>query len=402
MTSISYSAFPTDYLDINITTTLNYDAEKRTSHSQNVEDYYIFSDNELFFTYYLNDIITFKGGYDYNLEFFQDTNKIYNQQTHAVFFGGEIDLDVMAGIDITTGVRGQINLREASGFTDTKPLYSLSPEIGLVLKPYEFLAIKAHAGHSFKAPDLTTAFRDYFDHTWFYVAPNPDLLPESSWGYSTAIELSPMKNLMFSIGAFRNDLKNLIVYDEDTGLFYNSLPLAIPTNIGKAYTYGATFTTRGNFNIKSLGEIDYSLYLELLRAREVLDYDEKYISKETGEAFNPNLENRPQYSISGSIGWYKKELGTRIKITGYYYGEGYEYEETSDGSGIYIENRTPIQTSMDIRISQEIPLFSVSKNIENVVYFEVKNLLNSVYDSDFDGDTDRRERHFIVGFDLTF
>ncbi len=104
--------------------------------------------------------------------------------------------------------------------------------------------------------------------------------------------------------------------------------------------------------------------------------------------------------MAGSITWYKKEWGTSLKVSGYYFAPAYEYEEIS--TGVYQENRTPAMSSLDLRIGQEVPPFRIFNNLQTTVYFEVKNLLNSVYDSDGDGDTDRPERHFVVGFDMTF
>ena len=338
------------------------------------------------------------------MEYFKESNiKSYNQQNHALFFGGDVDIDSVVDIDITAGVRYQVNLRDASGFSDASPLHSISPEFGIVLKPIDMLAIKGHVGHSFKVPDLIVAFRDYFDHTWFFAGPNPDLKPESSWGYSGAVEVYPLENMAFSAGIFRNDLKNLIAYDMNTGEYYNNLPVHKPINIGKAYTWGVNASANAVFEIPVFGTLDYNFNFEyLLAAKEILSKDEQYISSETGERFNPHLPYRPVYTLSGSISWYKKEWGTTLKVSGYYFAQGYEYEEDNTQSGIYAEKRTPAMSSLDLRIAQEIPPFVVYRNIESIVYFEVKNLLNSVYDDDYDGDTDRPERHFIVGFDMSF
>ncbi|MFI3258440.1 MAG: TonB-dependent receptor, partial [Spirochaetales bacterium] len=402
MGNIDYTWYALDNLDVNLSTGISYDEENRTSHNQRLSDYYIFNDNEAFAAYYLNDIFTLKGGYTLDVQYFQESaDKAYAQQNHAVFFGGDADIDTVIDINVTAGLRYQLNLREASGYTDTDPIHSLSPEFGIVVKPIDMIAVKANVGHSFKVPELVTAFRDYFDHSWFYVGPNPDLQPESSWGYSGAIEVYPLDNMSFSAGIFRNDLENLIDYDYNTGIYYNSLPVYTPVNIGQAYTWGVNASANAAFQIPVFGELRYAFNFEyLIDARQVLDESEQYVDSETGELFNPRLENRPEYSVSGSLAWNKQEWGTSLKVSGYYFAPAYIYEEQSDGS--YTELKTPAMTSLDLRIGQEIPPVSIFEKLKTIVYFEVKNILNSVYDSDGDGDTDRPERQFVIGFTVDF
>ncbi len=273
MGNISYTYYILDNLDLNLSTGISYDEENRTSHNQRLQDYYIFNDNEAFVAYYLNDMFTLKGGYTLDFQYFKESeDKSYNQQNHDFFFGTDIDIDTVIDIDITAGVRYQLNLREASGFTDNDPLHSFSPELGIVIKPHEMVAIKGNVGHSFKVPELITAFRDYFDHTWFYVGANPDLQPESSWGYSGVVEVYPLKNMSFSAGIFRNDLQNLIDYDYNTGIYYNSLPVYLPINIGQAYTWGVNAAANAVFQIPVFGQLSYTFNFEyLIAAKQVLD-----------------------------------------------------------------------------------------------------------------------------------
>jgi len=238
MGNIAYQLYPNASLDISVRSGINYDAAKRVAHSQYLDDYYLFHNDEIMAVYYLNDTVAFKGGYAFELEHFNEKHnrKTYNQQNHALFFGGDIKVREPVDLDVTAGARYQMNMRGATGFSENTILNSLSPQLGVVFKPVTILALKGNIGHSFKAPDLRTAFRDYFDHSWFFLGPNPNLKPESSWGYSAAVEFLPFKQLSFNAGIYRNDLKNLIAHDE-TGDYYKTLPLMTPVNIGRAYTW---------------------------------------------------------------------------------------------------------------------------------------------------------------------
>lgn len=405
MANVNYKLYALDNLDIALTTGVSYDAEERVSHNQSLNDYYVFNNTELLGVYYLNDIFTLKGGYGFDLELFDEVhnNKIYNQQTHALFFGGDADIDTSANvdIDITAGVRYQATVRDVTDFGNSDVLHSVSPEVGVVIKPLDWLGVKLHVGHSFKVPELLTAFRDYFDHTWFYAAPNPDLKPESAWGYSGSLEFYPLEGLTFSVGAFRNDLKNLIAF-ADTDEMYNGVEVQKPINIGKAYTWGINGGTTGMFDAKTAGIFSININFELLWAKEVLPADKQYIDNNTGDRFNPHLANRPAYTVSGSASWYKSEWGTTVRASGFYFGQGYEYEGVTGQDNVYIEKRTEAYTSLDLRVSQEVPPHFIGTKVEGSIYFEVKNLLDSTYDNDDDGDTDRPERQFVLGFDLSF
>ncbi len=408
MGNFKYSLYLLDNLDLSFCTGLTYDYNLEQETIDGVynindidENTYIFNDSYIMATYYLNDRFTLKGGCALNLEILEEaTNNlsyIYNQQSYALFFGGDINIDKnIIDIDITAGVRYEIVTRGGS-----TPLYCLSPELGIIYKPIKYLVFKAHAGRSFSAPDLLLAFGNYYDHYTFWVLSNAELLPETLWSYNARVELYPLKNISFSLGVFRNDIQNLIAYKSIAGETYNDLPVYQAINIDKAYTYGVDIAANGLLKLKNILVFNYNFNFEYLWAYNALEGDNRYIELDTCYYFLPRLENRPEYTLSGSLSCYIVESGTTLKFSGYYFGRGYEY--ISYGKGVYEEKRTEAMSSLDTRITQELPSFEIySKKVETIIFFEVKNLLNAIYDVDGDGDTDRAEREFLIGFDLHF
>ncbi len=409
--SLNYSVYLMENMDINFSSGLSYDyeIEKEYSPENEVnEDAYIFNDNSLRVSYYLNDIFSFNGGYSFDFELLDEKNikKEYNQQSHALFFGGSAVVDNSVDFDITAGIRYQYIKRDGTGVDDKSPLHSYSPEVGIVATPFEWFAVKAHVGRSFSPPSLIAAFGDYYSHQdAFLVASNANLQPESSWGYSGTLEFMPtissdsVKTMKFSLGLFRNDIQNLVAY-EFSGEYLDGLQLMRAKNISKAYTWGVNAGAQASFDVTNFGVLDYTVNFEYLIAREVLPKGAQYIDYSTWTYFNPRLENRPEYTISGSLAWIKEEWGTSAKLSGYYFAPEYTYK--SYGNNIYEEIRTDDMSTLELRIAQEITLESVYAKVRPVLFFEVKNLLNSVYDRDGDGDTDRPERQFVIGFDIEF
>lgn len=102
----------------------------------------------------------------------------------------------------------------------------------------EALRISASAGTSFKAP----TFNDlYFPNTPFTGVGNPNLQPESGRSQEAALHYAT-GNSTASLTAFRNDIRNLIQWEETApGSFFYT-----PRNVGEARIVGwtAAFATR--------------------------------------------------------------------------------------------------------------------------------------------------------------
>ncbi len=409
----NYSVYPLDNLDVNISSGLTYDYKKEIQFKKPTddinEDAYFFNDNRFTFDYYIDDIFSVNGGYSLDLEVLDERNinKKYYQHSHAFFFGAVAEVKDVVDFDATAGIRYQLVGRDGTDVEDTDELlHSFSPELGIVLTPIKYVSIKAHVGHGFKAPSLIESFGDYYNHgDTFWLGSNPDLKPESSWGYSGTVEIFPMDEMSFSVGIFRNDIENLIAYEDNPSSSYQGLPVYKTINIDQAYTWGVNAGTKANFSFPKFGLLEYGFNFEYLWAREVLPESSQLIDSETGERFNPRLANRPEYTLSGSIGWKKKEWGTSLKISGYYFAPGYEYRFdgiNSDGNFLFEETRTEFRSSLDLRIAQEIPPPGIYDKLKTEIYFDVANLLNSIYDRDGDGDTDTPERQWTIGFNMTF
>ncbi|MGL5721396.1 MAG: TonB-dependent receptor plug domain-containing protein, partial [Brevinema sp.] len=418
-TTIAYHAYPSDKVDVRLSSGLTYEAMDRifsTTAGDFDKERFIANNTELLTVYNINDAFTLKGGY--SLDFYRRSqaeevasdNLHYNAVNNALFFGGEYKYNGKVSLSITLGARYQYNYRDSTlgeGIGDlvfkAKDAHSFSPEFGLVLKPVTNLALKAHVGHSFRSPDLEATFRqDRATRNGYAIGGNPNLSHEQAWGYSGTIEYTPVQQFFMSFGIHRMDIFDLIQTRETGETFDNNgtiLPLRRPFNIGQAYTWGISTTLASSVEIPRFGELHMGFNLDYTVAREKRtastgDYQDENGNKIT----DPFLADRPPLSLSGSIGWTIPKILTTITFSGYYFHSLYTYQLVGS---TYQTKRTGNQVTFDIRVAQPFTIHKASET-KGLLFFEAKNLLNATYDKDFDGDTDQAERSFILGLNIDF
>ncbi len=427
--SVVYKIFPLDNLDINISSGVDYwYQDYNVEHipyyidgnpikEKNIyKNSYISSASEIFAAWYINDMFTLKAGYNLDIQY-MDINVIgvsknnYNQIGNALFVGGDADIDTSIDfdIDMTLGVRYQATTSEGTSYDgNINPAHSFSPEFGIVLKPIvEWLVIKANVGHSFNSPTLEQLFAQAEPTLFYgeYYQSNPDLKPESAWSYSGTLEFYPIESLIISAAIFRSDANNLIEYIEDG--IHSGATLRRYKNIGKAVIWGYDIGSSLSIEVGSAGMFGYGFNFEQLWATDTT----QKIKLENGDKIYQRLD-RPEYTISANINWMHPYWGTVIRLSGNYYAPGYTYQPNYDmttGNIIsYKEMRTEnIYTTLNLRLSQDILAF-VKDAPKLIMWFEIKNLLNSQIDSyDYatgssDGDNDQEGINFKLGFDATF
>ncbi|MGL4394589.1 MAG: TonB-dependent receptor plug domain-containing protein [Brevinema sp.] len=419
---VSYSVYPTDQLDITLSSGVNYEENHRIF-SETPGDYdkehYIANATELLLSYQINDNFAVKGGYALDFQRRSQLEELvrdhlhYNAINNSLFFGGDYKYRGVVDVDLTIGARYQHNDRyvtEGAGLgtsvENAKDAHSFSPELSFVLKPVKELALKLHVGHSFKSPDLETAFRkDRYSSSGWFIGGNSDITHEKAWGYSGTIEYTPLSGLFMSFGLNRMDIWDLVQFQytgeeyEYNGEMYG---MKRPTNIGRAYTWGVNATIAGAVDVPYVGTLSSGLTVDYTVAKEKrTSSTANYLDQSGNGIKNPWLADRPPVTITGNITWYQPSWGTSLSFYGYYFHSAYNYELIDSKSNTYKLRRTGNQTTFDLRIAQEIFL-NKAKTSKSVLFFEAKNLLEATFDKDFDGDTDQPERSFVVGWNVQF
>jgi iron complex outermembrane receptor protein len=108
-----------------------------------------------------------------------------------------------------------------------------SGKLGLALKPWKPLTLKANAGNSFRAPNFAEL---YFNQG--LVVGNPDLEPEDAIHYDAGLQFAWSPWVFFEGAYFRSEVRNLIEYLLISGFRYK------PFNVGEARLEGMELTLR--------------------------------------------------------------------------------------------------------------------------------------------------------------
>jgi outer membrane receptor protein involved in Fe transport len=101
----------------------------------------------------------------------------------------------------------------ANGASSTTPIgdrggWEASPRLGLVVRPTSWLALRAAAYRSFRAPTINELYRPFQVGT-IITAPNSALTPESLWGGELGVDAS-VRRLSLRATGFANTLQNPI------------------------------------------------------------------------------------------------------------------------------------------------------------------------------------------------
>ncbi|MEZ4313197.1 MAG: TonB-dependent receptor [Polyangiaceae bacterium] len=131
------------------------------------------------------------------------------------------DLAEVPHTSLSTGaVYGQLRLAVAQDWTllggarvEVSPRYGVvaAPRLGVAFAPNDWLVLRANAGRGYRAPSAKE-LGFAFDHSvyGYRVIGNPDLAPESSWGVSGDVELTPVRRLRVRASVQCNWLADMI------------------------------------------------------------------------------------------------------------------------------------------------------------------------------------------------
>lgn len=129
----------------------------------------------------------------------------------------------------TAGARYTWNSRWGNNF---------SPSIGLAWEPADAVRVRGSVARGFRAPSFKELGWDFGNPAAGYiVSGNPDLVPESSWSLDMAVSWALMRDLVADVGAYQNDVKNLIDFST-VGITPEGYLQFQPVNIGQARTRG--------------------------------------------------------------------------------------------------------------------------------------------------------------------
>lgn len=197
--------------------------------------------------------------------------------THSLY--GQDEINLPGGLTLVAGLR----------FDDHSSFGSeLNPKLSLMYGYSPATTFRASVGRAFKSPTIRQLYYDApYRHGDYYVQSNANLGPEIALGYSAALEQWFFdRRVMTNLGFFRNEVDDMVVR-EDTGGFYNGLPLLTYQNVEEATTQGIELLARANSG-------SFSLSL----AYTYMDSENKETGKDLTYVPNHSLSLTPAYEFS--------------------------------------------------------------------------------------------------------
>lgn len=257
----------------------------------------------------------FTAGYQLWIEEIDDRGKRYtaDQTIHGVFLQDEIDWSPFIVI-----LGGRLDKHDRWGT-------EFNPKLSILYKITEDFKLRGSVGTAFKGPSLVRLYGDNWRMGRYIVRANPDLKPEESVGYNVDGEYRFLKNYVFKLTFFRNDIKKLIshYYTRVGNVWYLNWQ-----NIEKARTQGLELSVGGEI-VKNL---NFSLNYTFVDAKNRI----------TGK----KLQQRPKNTISGDINYFIPSWGMNLYLTGSYIGRRYEDTENKVKLGGY--------TTFDVAVNKEL------------------------------------------------
>ncbi len=162
------------------------------------------------------------------------------------------------------------------------------PRVSVVWSVDSHDALRASYGTAFRAPSIVDLYYPFFG--------NPDLQPERSRSYEIGFSRSadPWR---VDVALFRNDIRDLIQFDETTQL---------PGNVGRARTEGAEFSAAFSPSSPLSGRISYT-YLHA-------------VDEVTGDP----LVRRPRHRASLDLAWHARPW--LVSATGIWVGKRADFQ----------------------------------------------------------------------------
>ena len=165
---------------------------------------------------------------------------IINPDDSKVAVDREVDVFSLFFQDEIKFLDGKINLVPGIRYDDHSTFGNeFSPKLSAMYQIFDATTLRFSVGEAFKSPTIRQLYYDApYKHGNYYNVSNPDLKPETALAYSAGVEQWLMNHrLMFSAGYFRNEVEDMVIAEE-TGTFYNGLPLQIYRNVNEAKIQG--------------------------------------------------------------------------------------------------------------------------------------------------------------------
>ena len=209
-----------------------------------------------------------------------------------------------------------------------------TPRIALLVAPVERLVIRANYGAGFRAP----AFRDLYlqfanPGANYVVQGNPNLEPETSWGFVLDAELEATRWLALTSSVFDNRLSNAIVVTTLQDATAGDPSVFGYTNVGAAYT-------RGVESGVSLRPLDW------------LRLEGSYTFLDTQDLENRRpLPGRARHAGTAGATFQHEPWGTQVRVRSAWFGERPFFADTDDGTQTTID---PTFATLDVRVAQTV------------------------------------------------
>lgn len=232
-----------------------------------------------------------------------------------------------------------------------------TPKLTLRFDPVEVLALRASYGWGYRAPDFKEMYMHFENPAVGYmVEGNPDLKPETSKSFNLSAELSLGQAVSLSVNLFRNDLRNMISYEEIrlTGLPPGAAITRkyVNANIAKARTQG----------------VESMLRVELYEASEVerLTMELGYTYLDATDKDGDPLIARAKHNIKAALTYEHLRAGFELTIRGSHLSHQPFFVQ--QGSGYKIVYSEAL-TKIDLRAAQDIynKYLTVYAGVDNVL-----------------------------------
>ncbi|MFY2563503.1 TonB-dependent receptor domain-containing protein [Corallococcus terminator] len=142
----------------------------------------------------------------------QWTGGVFLQDLYAIT--PALELSAALRFDVWRNTQGRQRVERASGTVDTTPFedrteHQLSPRLGLRLRPWDAVTLRASGYRAFRAPTLNELYRPFQVGTVFTAA-NANLGAERLWGAEAGVEVEPLRTLTARVTGFWNVLEDPI------------------------------------------------------------------------------------------------------------------------------------------------------------------------------------------------
>jgi outer membrane receptor for ferrienterochelin and colicins len=213
--------------------------------------------------------------------------------------------------------------------------YHVSPKLALRFDPHPRVVLRASHGWGFRAPsfrELLLRFQN--PGAGYEITGNPNLRPESSRSTTAGVELRVSRNVWASVGAFHNDIQDLISFrtvpSNEAGMMRFEY-----VNVASARTMGVETLVRVRPIAGLTTELGYTFTDTLDREKD-----------------RP-LSGRARNMVTARVHYRLSSLGTMADAQAALSGRRVFYQDRGLGGGEEVVS-TPPYVSLDLRLSQDL------------------------------------------------